>query len=440
MNGKSSRGLRIAALAIGEAFLLGGLWLGIRREARAMNQAVNEVSDLRDPSPFRAALMGHLGKINLAMEGYLRSSEPSQEQQVNESLADFEALLPDFVKQNPKLFPQGADDEIRRTFGLFKESLDRTLEANTHRMVSRGLLEQNFTQMLYLLDHNLRPIVRKDQADGEERSDAILNIENQTRAWHDNLIQAWTQPTDAAKAITAENDSRGQTYLELYARLELLPRERKAQKELRTLWLANSDLARESFVKEALVNQAGKDMDSEREQVIATLNRFLPAMPPAELEAKKGAIFRSMHLHLAAAFGLGLLGLLSLVTAALAIYRLSHALPKIPVADGMYRAEKLGPTLEMDLKGTITAWSPAAVTLYGYSAAEMQGQSISRLFESESEISRLGQELQAAKQAIFETTHKTKTGASLQVRIEFRPVTDSSDRTTAIGLVCTRHS
>src|SRR5258706_1453653 len=299
--------IRLIALGVGEALLLGLLIFNIRHEVRAVNAAVNQVSDLRDPSPFRAALMGHLGKIHLGLKGYLRSPDPSLEKQVDDSRKDFEALLPDFVKQNPKLFPQAAAEEIRRTFGLFQEALDRTLESNTHRMVSRDLLEQNFTRILYLIDNNLRPLIRKSQADGDERSEAVLNIENMARAWHDNLIQTWAEPTDAAKALTYENDNRGQTHLELYGGFELLSRERKVQKELRKLWLANSDLARESFVKQSLVIQAEKIMDGEREQVVSTLNRFLPAMPPAEFEAKKEGILRTMRFHMAAAFGIGLL-------------------------------------------------------------------------------------------------------------------------------------
>jgi PAS domain S-box-containing protein len=435
--------VRLFALAVGEVLLLGGLWMGIRRESRAVNDKVNEISDLRDPSPFRAALLGHLGKIHLAIQGYLHNPDPTLEKQVDDSRADFEALLPDFVAQNPKLFPQAAAEEIRRTFGLFKESVARTMEANTHRLESRGILEQNFTQILYLIDHNLRPLIHKEQADGEERSEAILNIENQARAWHENLAKAWTEPTDVAKAIAYENDNRGQTYLDLYSRLELLPRERKVQRQIRTLWLADSDLARESHVKENLVSQADKAMEAERDEVISTLNRLLPAMPPTELEAKKETILRSIHFHMAGAFVIGLLGLASLVAAVLLGYRVLRAVAKpktSPVADGLFRpssppaAAGQEPTLQMDLKGTITAWSPAAEALYGYSPAEMQGQSIGKLFESESEISRLGRELQEAKQAIFETIHKTKAGASMGMRIEFRPVADSA----AIGLICTR--
>ena len=92
----------------------------------------------------------------------------------------------------------------------------------------------------------------------------------------------------------------------------------------------------------------------------------------------------------------------------------------------------------MDLKGEITEWDAGAQALYGYSAVEMRGQSIGKLFESESEIARLGQELGKAKLATFETTHKTKAGAAIPVRIEFHPVPDATGHAGAIQLICSR--
>ncbi len=438
--------LRLSALVIGEALVLAVIGFGTKHETKAVNQAVAEISDLRDPSPFRAALMGHLGKLHLALQGYLRTPDPSLEKQVRDSRSDFEALLPDFMKQNPKLFPQAAAEEIRRTFALLKDAIDRTLEDNAHQITSRTLLEQNFSTILYLIDHNLRPLIRRDQADGDERRDAVLNIENQARAWHENLTKAWTQQTEPAKAMTFENDNRGQTFLELYGRLELLSRERKAFNELKSIWIDSSDIARESFVKMNLVNQTQKVTDGEHETVVGTLNKYLPAMPPAELEAKKQAMMHGVQLKMGIICGLGIVGLASFIFAVILAYRWIRRPP--PPADGIYRAEAqteqkppepLGdPTLQMNLKGLIITWSRAAQSLYGYSAEEMQQESIGCLFESESEIARLGKELQAAKHTTFETIHKTKAGTPFPVRIEFRPVVDGKDRTTAISLICTK--
>lgn len=449
MKRKRSPWLSIALSCAGEALLLWGLWRGILHETGAANQAVGEISDLKDPSPFRAALTGHLGKIHLSLQGYLRSPDPSLAKQAADSRQDFESSLPEFAGQNPRLFPSEAADEIRRAFELFKGAIDQTLEANTRRTRNRGLLEQNFTRMLDLLDRHLRPLIRKDQPDGDERGEAALNIENQMRAWQQNLAQAWTQPSEAALAVVFDNDNRGETYLERYGRLELLPRERKIQREIRTLWKANSHLARESFALESGVSQSASAMNAGRQQVISALNRFLPVMPPAQLEIRKQAILRMIWLRTAAASALGFLGLVSLIVVALRIYRLTRASIRTPASGASNTearpplprgsdGEPTEPTFQMDLKGKITTWSASAEALYGYNAAEMRGQSIGSLFESESEISRLYRELQAARQAFFDATHKTKTGAFIPIRIEFRPIAGGAGRAPAIGIVCTR--
>ena len=442
MNRKASSGWRIVALGAAAALILVGVWWGIRHEIAAVNQTVDEVSELRDPSPFRAALLGQLGNIHVGLEGYLRSPDASLEKQMADSRKDFEMLLPEFTLQNPNLFPQAASDEIKRAFSLFKETIDHTLEANNRRMDSRAALERNFARTLYLISHDLRPIIRKSQADGAERGEAILNIENQARAWQQNLAQAWAQPSEAASARAYENENRGETYLELYASMDLLPRERTVLHEMRTLWQANNDLARESFVKENLVSQAEKTMDAQRLQIIGILNKFLPALPPAEMEARKQSILTAMRLHMTAVGGIALFGLISLTAAVIAIYRLLHK--RAPMADGMYRAPA-GSTapatearMQMNFKGQVTDWSPGAEALYGYTAADMLGESIGKIFESESEIARLGQELQKAKRATFDTSHKTKGGAVILVRIEFHTVSDAAGHASAISLICSR--
>ena len=442
MNRKKSAGWRIVTLGVVAALLLAGVWWGLRKEIAAVNRTVDEISDLRDPSPFRAALLGQLGSIHVTLEGYLRSPDASLEKQIAESRRDFEMLLPEFTRQNPKLFPEAAGDEIKRAFALFKETIDHTLDTNIRRMESRAALETNFSRILYLIDHEIRPIIRKNQADGAERGEAILNIENQMRAWQQNLAQAWVQPSEAASALAYENENRGETYLELYSNMDLLPRERKILHEMRTLWQANNDLARESFVKENLVGQAEKTMEAQRLQIVGVLNKFLPALPPAEMESRKQSILIAMRLHMAGVGVIALVGLVCLAVAVIGIYRLLHA--PVPLADGVYRgpagsvASVPGARIQMDFKGRITDWSSGAEELYGYSAAEMLGESIGKIFESESEIARLGQELQKAKRATFDTSHRTKGGAVILVRIEFHSVSDSAGHASAINLICTR--
>jgi len=134
--------------------------------------------------------------------------------------------------------------------------------------------------------------------------------------------------------------------------------------------------------------------------------------------------------------------LITLAVVVIAVYRILHA--KAPIADGVYRAPAASESrsdvakIEMNLKGRITGWSEGAEALYGYTSVEMLGESVGKIFESESEIARLGQELQKAKRADFDTSHKTKGGAAILVRIEFRSVVDASGHATAISLICHR--
>src|SRR5438067_1392854 len=97
--------IKLGFLMVCEGLLLFALWQGVNRQMAGMNQAVNDISELKDPSPFRAALMGYLGKIHLGLQGYLRSAGSSLLDQVAQSRKDFATSLPEFQKQNPKLFP-----------------------------------------------------------------------------------------------------------------------------------------------------------------------------------------------------------------------------------------------------------------------------------------------------------------------------------------------
>jgi PAS domain S-box-containing protein len=439
---------RMAALVLLEAAFLAGIWWGVNRQLDAMNYAVNEISELKDPSPFRAALTGHLGKIHLGLEGVFSGAEPSLADQVAESRKDFEAALPEFQKQNPRLFPAAAVEEISRTFGVFTQSIDHALNAHTNRVKTRSSLDENFARLLSSIERNIKPLIRNDQADGEERRDAILNVENQARAWQQNLIKAWTQPSQAANELTFENDNRGETYLERYGRLELLPRERKVLKEIRPLWDANSRLARESFAMEKVFNEAKTFMDAQRAQVGNALTKHLPAMPPAELEARKNGYVRAIRFGLIGAAVLGLFGVVSFLMMVIGAYRLKRGdrlwgggkpapSKAAPAAPPVHPPEP-EPTLQMDLKGLISHWSAAAETLYGYSASEMRGKSVAKLFESETEISRLYKDLMENPQTVFQTTHKAKNGTIFRVQIEFRPVMEGPGKTVAIGLICSR--
>jgi PAS domain S-box-containing protein len=201
---------------------------------------------------------------------------------------------------------------------------------------------------------------------------------------------------------------------------------------------------------EKVFMEAKTFMDAQRSQVVTALNKYLPAMPPAELEARKNGYARSIRFGLIAASALSLIGLLSFLMMVISVYRLKRGDPiwqggkpasresSGAAAAAPAKEPEPEPTLVMDLKGTVVGWSAAAEKLYGYLEAEVRGQSIAKLFESESEISRLYRDLMEAPQTIFQTTHRTKDGTIFRVRIEFRPVADPRGKVMAIGLLCSR--
>jgi PAS domain S-box-containing protein len=436
---KSKTNKRIALLFIAEILLLGVLWWGVRRQMRAMDRSVNDISELKDPSPFRAALMGHLGKIRLGLQGYLGSGNPALADQVVQSRKDFYASLPEFQKENARLFPKAAVEEILKNFDGYKQGVDRTLEASAKRQKTRDALDQNFARILFLLERNIKPLIRDDQGEAEERREAVLNIENQARAWQQNLLKVWAQPDQRAIELTFENDNRGSSFLERYAGLELMSREKKVLKEVRALWQSNSDLARESIALEKVVVETLALADAQRELVVSALNRFLPAMPPTEFQARKQGYTNALRVRFGVLFLIGLIAFTSLAGVSLASYRMMKGVPLLPERKPAPKPAPapIEPTLQMDLKGLIAGWSAAAEKLYGYTAQEMQGQPISKLFESEEEIARLYKDLLNAPNTTFETTHKAKNSSFFRVKIQFLPMADSAGKTSLIGLICT---
>src|SRR5258708_857104 len=294
---KPSLNVRIALFFTAEALLLGGLWWAGNHQMDAMNHSVNDIAELKDPSPYRAALMGHLGKIRLGLQGFLGSGDTALAEQVAQSRKDFDAALPEFQKENPRLFPKSAVDEIRRAVDAYKEAIDHTLGANVKRTKSRNTLDQNFARIVSLIDHTIKPLIREDQPQAEERREAVLNIENQARAWQQNLAKAWSQPSQSAMELTYENDNRGASYIDRYFGLELLSREKKMLKETRGIWQATSDLGHESFAMEKVVTDPQAFMDAQRELVVAALTRFLPAMLPTELAERKKGYVNAIRLH-----------------------------------------------------------------------------------------------------------------------------------------------
>lgn len=430
---------KIALVGILELAILWGIVRAISLQTRRVEAAVSEISDMKDPSPFRVALLGHLDKIHLSVLAYLRSPDPAPLKQVADSQRDFENSLPEFERQNRRLFPPMASEEIRRTYEMMKSSVEQTLSVSAKRVERRAVSDENFKRMLYLIESRIRPLLRKGDPDSQERLQTLLNVENQLRAWQQHLAQAWTEPSAAVKALAFESDNKGETHLNIYEQNTLLPAERKPLRELETLWKANGNLARQNFALETVQGQALDRLKADSEQIRATLNMLLPPMQPEDLERRKQGILKTIRYRLITAGLIGLAGAASVVITILGAYRLGRFNTLLAPRSAKASSPDTSPTLEIDLKGTITSWSKTAERLYGYSASEIRGQSIATLFAADSEINRLHHQMQSSAQTSFETTHKGKNGASIPVHIEFRRITGPTGRMTAIGLSCTRH-
>lgn len=417
---------KVALVCAVEAAILWGVLKTVRLQSRKIDADVSEISDLIDPSPFRVALLGHLDKISLSLSAYLRSPDATLLKQIDQSRNDFENSLPEFERQNKRLFPPAAGEEIRMAYEAMKASLEEAVEISARRSERRASVSGNFKQMLYLIDERIRPLLRKDSA--KERLDSIIGVENQLRAWQQNLDQAWTEPSPSLKALANENNSKGQSLLELHEQIMISPAEKNAVKSMAALWRTNDDLSRQIFALQTVQNQAMDRLKGDREKLTSTLSQLLPAMRPEDMERKKQAVLKTIRYRLIAAGALGLVGVLSLAGAFVLVYR--QLLPPIE--------QRWKSTFEIDMKGTIINWSQAAQKLYGYVPQEIRGQSIAALFAQESEISQLLHQIQSGDQTAFNMMHKAKGGKTVHVRVQFLRMTDGSGNLTAIGLACTR--
>jgi PAS domain S-box-containing protein len=403
-----------------------------------MEQAVSDVSDLRDPSPFRVALNGHLDKIHLAALAYWRNPDAALPAQVDRSEKDFADSLNEFKKQNPHLFPGKAAEQIQDVFTQLSSAVSDLLKFTTDRAQKHSAGEQNFAQGLWLIDNRLRPLIRKSP-ESAEHLDALLKIENQLRAWQQSLTESWPTTSAVGQAQAYENENKGETLIALYLEQEgLRPGERTSMRALKSLWTTNNDLSRQDFALGAVQAQAQDRTDASYKKVQETLIHTLPSMPTEELELRKTTLLKSMRLHMILAGALALGGIAVMAACAVAAWRFGKAHPfesKAPLANKAPAVEK--PIMKMDLEGKIVDWSPAAEKMYEYETYEITGQAISRLFASENEMARLYKEMKSSPILQFETQHKAKSGVVFPVRIDFRPITEKG-RVVAIGLICHR--
>jgi len=66
MRKESSLAVRNSLLCVTEILMLGGLWWGIAAQTQAMNQSLNEVSELVDAGVIRTTFAESLGAIDAA--------------------------------------------------------------------------------------------------------------------------------------------------------------------------------------------------------------------------------------------------------------------------------------------------------------------------------------------------------------------------------------
>jgi PAS domain S-box-containing protein len=84
-----------------------------------------------------------------------------------------------------------------------------------------------------------------------------------------------------------------------------------------------------------------------------------------------------------------------------------------------------------DLNGIVMSWNPAAERLFGYSAEEMIGESITRIIPDErlgEEAFVLGQVRAGRRVDHFETVRQTKSGESIDISLTVSPIRDAKGR------------
>ena len=94
--------------------------------------------------------------------------------------------------------------------------------------------------------------------------------------------------------------------------------------------------------------------------------------------------------------------------------------------------------ISMTLEGRVTSWNPGAETIFGYSAAEMVGQSLSRLFPAD----RLDEERDILDRLAMdhsfnhlETVRLHQSGALIDVSVTISPMHDSEGRVIGISKI-----
>jgi PAS domain S-box-containing protein len=436
---------RILFLLTGQVLFLLIIGGAVTYQVRWVNQKINEMADLKDPSPFTASLMNTLNTINLNLVGYLQNRDPLLEEALKASEKELETGLQDFHQQNPRLFPESAQVKIMAVYTPYKTAVEDTLRIGGEQAQKWEALLANDDDMMFWLEHRLRPIVRDNQPDSTERLNLILNLEGQLRSIPKDLTEYVLTRSEPSSTQVDKNSQNFTALIHDYGTIAKAVNERKNLAALERLWTDNVALAQDIVTREKSKRDAFSKMMLGHLQLQSTIREILPAVRPEVIEEQKHAILHSITLILVMAGALVLGGIGSLISSGLWGYRRIRKTQRPGIQNASAKEIKKTRELEkvqigIGLDGRIVRWEPRAEHLYGYRASEIEGKSMSVLFGSADEIQRVSHELQEHKEAAFDTTHRRKNGSTIPVHVVFSPVTDPQGKMASLSLIATERA
>jgi PAS domain S-box-containing protein len=437
---------RIVLLLTGQVVLLLIIGGAVSYQVRWVQTKINEMADLKDPSPFTSNLMGMLNTINLNLVGSLQNHDALLQDALKAGQKEFEDSVQQFHQENPRMFPAEAQLKVTAAYEPYKSAVNDTLRIGGEQGQKWASLLLNDDDMMFWLEHRLRPIVRNNQPDAAERLNVILNMESQLRSIPKDLTEYVLTRTASSPQQMDQNTDKFTALLHQYETISHVVAERKNLTTLNRLWADNVRLAQSIVDQERTKREAFARMMQGQQHVQSTIKEVLPAVRPEIIEEKKRAILHSITLILILAGILVLGGIGTLVVSAIWSYRRLRAGSTPVQVQAPTQAAGTKSTITKNtefrqamigigLDGRIVRWEPGAQHLYGYTADEIEGKSMGMLFGSEEEIQRVSHELKEHKQAAFDTTHRNKTGAPIPVHVVFKCITDPQGKMASLSLV-----
>ena len=436
---------RLLVPIIGQIVLLLAIGGTVSYQVRMVEHKINDMADLKDPSPFTANLMGILNSINFNLASFIQNRDPLLKEAVETHAREFETTVAEFHRDNPRLFPDEAHRAMIAAYQSYRVVSTEVMRISIEQSKRWESLLLNDDDMMFWLEHRLRPIVRNNQPDAAARLNMILNLESQLRSIPKDLAEYVMARTANSPKQGEENNQKFMELLQEYRGIAKAVTERANLDTLNHLWNDNVILAQDIIQLEKTKRDAFARMMKGHQQLQSTIRDVLPAVRPEIIQEKKRAIFHSITMILIMAGVLVLGGIGSLIAGGLWSYRrLRAAAPAAEPAQTPAPADKTAPVspdrlfrqamIGIGLDGKIVRWDNGAEQLYGYRAKEIEGQSMKILFSSEDEIQRVSQRLKDNKQAAFDTTHLRKDGSSVPVHVVFDRVTDPTGKLASLSL------